>query len=186
MPLQIIVTDTEHELEPFDWQDDVAIAAAGLCTLVLCGGWCLVAWRLGQYPPLRSRTLSLSAAMSLFSLVHVWTTATSNNVLVLYGGGAATLGKVGCTLLNYWAQYFVGLDGWITCLLLRMVVHGAVFHPRLRVLSMRSVRRFSYLVVVCTILPLLVLCLLIQLEPGVVYQTEGSCHTQTAYKARGA
>lgn len=179
MPLQIIVTQEEHPVEPFAWQDAMALAATVACTLILVAGWSLVRLRVKQYPPLKSRTLRLSFFMGLFSLVHVWTTAISNNVLL---GGAADSKAALCVLVNYWSEYFVGLCGWLTCLLLRMVIHGAIFHPHMRQLTVARIRQICQSVVIGTTLPLGILCVVVQFTPGVVYYDSGSCHTLTGYK----
>lgn len=186
MPLQIIVSDEEHPVDPFGWQDGMALGAAGLCTLILLLGWSLVGLRKRQYPPLRSRTLRLSLLQSGFSLVHIWSTALSNNLLIGNSDGTASAEdlKAGtCVMLNYWLEFCVGLWGWITCLLLRMIIHGAVHHASMRKLTVLQVRRLCAAVAVTCYLPMLVICLGVQFMPGAVYFAQGTCHTQTVFKA---
>jgi hypothetical protein len=84
-------------------------------------------------------------------------------------------------LVNYWLVYAVGLCGWMVLLLLGLLDHGAVFHPSLRTLSRRQLRRREQLVTLFIALPVLVVCTILSVEgDAAVYFSEGTCHTRHA------
>lgn len=178
MPIQIIITPEEHPLDPVGWQDWLTVSLVCTTTLVLLVG-CYLVFRLQRhYPPLRARHWAKLLGMSIFGLLQVWVTLVANNHL----GNSWDYKAASCVFVNYWLEYVLGLNGWMILLLLGLLDHGAVFHPQLRQLSVRQLRRRQQLVVLLLSAPVCLIAIVITWTPGAVYFAEGTCHTQTWYK----
>lgn len=129
-----------------------------------------------MYAPLRLKTARYDRWFWFFAIVHLWSIFIAEEHFADWHG----LRALNCAVFSYWLQIFVGMQGVLMTLLLRLSVYARFFHPAMQQWPVRGFRLFWALP--CALMACALGAICIIATPHAQMNDAGHCETPVAYK----